>query len=62
MLADYQDPRLRDLLPQEARYFQSIDARHADIEKYQVGQELSCFPNRLRAIRGFAADLPVRFG
>jgi hypothetical protein len=62
MLADHQDPRLWDFLPQEARYFQSIDARHADIEKYQVGQELSCFQKSPRAIRGFAADMPVRLG
>jgi hypothetical protein len=62
MLAYYEDLRLWDFLPQEARYFQAIDARHADIEKDQVGLELSCFQKSLPAIRGFAADLPVRLG
>ena len=62
MLAHNQYLRARNLLSKKTRRLQTVQARHADVKKDDIGQKVPGFFDRLRPIFCLTAHLPIRLG
>lgn len=59
MLAQNQDLNLRTFSSQQPRRFYTVQPRHTDIQKDEIGPKLLRLLNRIHAVLCFTANLPV---